>query len=209
MQGFDLFGDDDGTVFRDVIMLALLGFVTIVVLLLPHLNPPTKPTDQQQPGNLVVELHWPDDMNTDVDLWVQAPGDRPVGYSNRGGKIFNLLRDDMGLVNDTGKLNYEIAFSRGAPAGEYTVNLHLYSNTDVRKAVPAQVSVGIKRGESDPLEVIYREQLELVRTGQEITVVRFSLDEAAQVVPDSVHDLPRPLRSAHSAPPYPDGGHRG
>jgi len=207
MQGFDLFGDsDDGTVFRDVIMLALLGFVTIVVLLLPHLNPPTKTTDQQQPGNIVVELHWPDDMNTDVDLWVQAPGDKPVGYSNRGGRIFNLLRDDMGHINDSGKLNYEIAFSRGAPEGEYTVNLHLYSNTDARKTVPSQVVVGIKRGEQDPMQVIYREQVELARTGQEVTVVRFTLDANSKVVPDSVHNLPRRLRSAHS---FPTGGPAG
>jgi hypothetical protein len=197
MQGFDLFDDeDDGTVFRDVITLALLGFVAIVVLLLPHLNPPTKPTDQQQPGNIVVELHWPDDLNTDVDLWVQAPGDRPVGYSNRGGKIFNLLRDDMGHINDTGKLNYEIAFSRGAPAGEYTVNLHLYSNVAGRETVPAQVSVGIKRNEADPVETIHRETVDLLRTGQETTVIRFSLDEDSNVVDGSLHKFPRQLRSA-------------
>jgi hypothetical protein len=207
MQGFDLLDDnDDGTVFRDVIMLALLGFVTIVVLLLPHLNPPTKPTDQQQPGNIVVELHWPNDMNTDVDLWVQAPGDKPVGYSNRGGRIFNLLRDDMGHINDSGKLNYEIAFSRGAPEGEYTVNLHLYSNTDARKSVPSQVVVGIKRGENEAMRVIHREQVELARTGQEITVVRFSLDQNSEVLPNSLHKLPRRLRSAHN---YPFNGRAG
>ena len=39
METFD--GEDDATVFRDVILLALLGFMVIVVLLLPHLNPPT------------------------------------------------------------------------------------------------------------------------------------------------------------------------
>ena len=210
MHGFDPLGDnDDGTVFRDVIMLALLGFVTIVVLLLPHLNPPTKKTDARQPGNIVVELHWPDDMNTDVDLWVQAPGDKPVGYSNRGGRVFNLLRDDMGHINDTGKLNYEIAFSRGAPEGEYTVNLHLYSNTDPRKSVPSQVVVGIKRGEQAPMRVIHREQVELVRSGQEVTVVRFTLDENSEVLADSIHDLPRRLRSAHTFPASGPAGYNG
>ncbi len=210
MRGFDLFDDgDDGTVFRDVIMLALLGFVTIVVLLLPHLNPPTKPTDQQQPGNIVVELHWPDDMNTDVDLWVQAPNDKPVGYSNRGGRIFNLLRDDMGHINDSGNLNYEIAFSRGAPEGEYTVNLHLYSNTDSRKLVPTQVVVGIKKSETDPMRVIQKKNVELVRTGQEVTVVRFTLDRDSEVIPDSIHDLPRRLRSAHNYPLGGAGGQNG
>jgi len=210
MQGFDLFDDgDDGTVFRDVIMLALLGFVTIVVLLLPHLNPPTKPTEQQQPGNIVVELHWPDDMNTDVDLWVQAPGDRPVGYSNRGGRIFNLLRDDMGHINDAGQLNYEIAFSRGAPEGEYTVNLHLYSNSDSRRTVPAQVVVGIKKDEQRAMQIIYNKQVELAHIGQEVTVVRFSLDDHAQLLPGSIHDLPRRLRSAHNIPVVRPGGGNG
>jgi hypothetical protein len=35
-------GDDSGTVFRDVILLALAGFVFITVLLLPHINPKAK-----------------------------------------------------------------------------------------------------------------------------------------------------------------------
>jgi hypothetical protein len=34
------------------------------------------------------------------DLGVQAPGDVPVGYSNKSGGVFNLLRDDLGKVMD-------------------------------------------------------------------------------------------------------------
>lgn len=198
MQGFNLLDDgDDGTVFRDIILLALLGFVTIVVLLLPHLNPPTQVTESTpQPGNIVVELHWPNEMNTDVDLWVQAPGDVPVGYSNKGGAVFNLLRDDLGHINDTSELNYEIAFSRGAPAGEYTVNLHLYSNSSVRTIVPAEVVIGVKSDNDAPLKIIAKEHVELFHIGQELTVVRFSLDSQANLIPNSVHNLPKALRSA-------------
>ena len=29
-------------------------------------------------------------LDADVDLWVQAPNDTPVGYSNKGGDFFNL-----------------------------------------------------------------------------------------------------------------------
>ena len=40
MQLLDSAGDDDsGTVFRDIIMLALLGFVTFVIMLLPQNRP--------------------------------------------------------------------------------------------------------------------------------------------------------------------------
>ena len=130
MNDLDPFEDDEGsTVFRDVIMLALLGFVAIVVLLLPHLNPPVKAEESAvPPGNVIVEVRWPDEVDADVDLWVEAPSDVPVGYSNLGGLVFDLLRDDRGHDTDVSALNYEVAYSRGAPAGEYTVNLHLYSN---------------------------------------------------------------------------------
>ncbi len=197
MQDIDPFdGTDDGTVFRDVIMLALLGFVTIVILLLPHINPPVEATDPTRPpGNLVVELRWPDELDTDVDLWVQAPGDRPVGYSNRGGQVFDLLRDDLGHLGDATELNYEIAFSRGAPAGDYTVNLHLYRNNAGVLPVSAIVVVSSKADMNSPMRPIATRRVRLDRLGQELTVVRFSLDRDGRLVPGSIHDLERPLRS--------------
>lgn len=198
MQNLDQIDDDDDvTVFRDVIMLALLGFITIVILLLPHLNPPVEATEPSQPpGNIIVELRWPDDVDADVDLWVEAPGDSPVGYSNKGGRIFNLLRDDLGHSNDATKLNYEVAFSRGIPAGEYTVNLHLYRSKHRYLPISAVVAVGIKADRDAALLPIATGNVELVRVGQEITVVRFSIDEHGMLVPGSIHELQRELRAA-------------
>ena len=76
--------DDGGVVFRDLIMLMLSGFVTVSVLLLAHINAPGARTAQgmEPPGSVVVEARWPDGSEADVDLWVQGPGDVPVGYSN-------------------------------------------------------------------------------------------------------------------------------
>jgi hypothetical protein len=188
---------DDGTVFRDVITLALLGFVSVVILLLPHINPPTQAAEPTTvPGNLVVEVRWPDEVDADVDLWVEAPGDRPVGYSNKGGRIFNLLRDDLGRTGDATGLNYEIAYSRGAPAGEYTVNLHLYRNSGGTMPVPAVVAVTLKRSADAPGTPLASKRVELGHVGEEATVVRFALDDKAALVPGSLHDLPRPLRTA-------------
>ena len=81
MHGLDtLEGDSNDTVFRDVIMLALAGFIAIVILLLPHLNPPGKAVKTATPpGNVIVEIRWPETLDTDVDLWVQGPKDQPVG----------------------------------------------------------------------------------------------------------------------------------
>jgi hypothetical protein len=118
MHGLDsLDADSSDTVFRDVIMLALAGFVAIVILLLPHINPPGKEVKTATPpANVIVEIRWPETLYTDVDLWVQGPKDKPVGYSNQGGLIFNLLRDDLGHRDDISKVNYEVAYSRGRPA---------------------------------------------------------------------------------------------
>jgi hypothetical protein len=198
MQGLDpIDGDgDDGTVFRDVIMLALLGFVTIVILLLPHLNPPTKQdAAADPPGNVVVEIRWPDKDDADIDLWVQAPGDAPVGYSNKDGGVFNLLRDDLGHIQDLSSLNYEMAYSRGTPQGEYTVNLHLYRSRTTPLPIPVEVNIGIRKSNSESLVTVASNRVQLFHEGEELTVVRFRLSQLGRLVKGSVHDLPRILRN--------------
>lgn len=199
MQGLDGGFDDPGdTVFRDVIMLALAGFVTIVILMLAHINPKAKASTQEDappPGNVMVEANWPPDLDSDVDLWVQAPGDVPVGYSNKGGAVFNLLRDDLGHQLDLSGLNYESSFSRGVVPGEYTVNLHLYRNRARAVAVPVTVVVSVKPGPDRPARQVLMSKVTLSREGEERTVFRFGLTEAGGIVPGSVTSLPRPLRS--------------
>lgn len=201
MADDDIFGTDDdgGTVFRDVITLALCGFVSVVLLLLPHLNPPVVNAAAVDsitaPGNVIVELRWPDQANHDVDLWVQAPGDVPVGYSNKGGLIFNLLRDDLGRHGDPTDLNYEIAYSRGLPPGEYTVNVHLYRASDTLP-VATTIVVSAKASPEETARQLLTTKVELRREGEELTAFRFKLDEKGRLVHGTVHSLYRPLRSS-------------
>lgn len=193
-------GGDSETVFRDLILLALMGFVALVLLVLPHINPPTTGAAAiEPPGNVMVEVRWPDTVDADVDLWVEAPGDVPVGYSNKGGQVFNLLRDDLGHSADPTGLNYEMAFSRGAPAGAYTVNLHLYRGKPGILPVEAVVVVSVKRPEGRSVAPIATETVRLSRVGQEITALRFSLNADGDLVAGSLHQLPRPLRSAKAS----------
>ncbi len=202
MNAIDPASDDDGTVFRDVILLALFGFVTIVILLLPHINPPTQAKiTALPPGNIVVEVRWPDKIDADVDLWVQAPGDRPVGYSNRGGRVFNLLRDDLGHKGDLAKLNYEVAYSRGAPSGEYTVNLHLFRNVSGILPIRVEVIVSLRRKPYGPSTQITKRTITLRRLGEESTAVRFRLNQSGRLVPGSIHNLRRPLRTTWRSAP--------
>jgi hypothetical protein len=200
VNGLDQFGEEDsGTVFRDTIMLALAGFVSVVVLLLPHINPQAKQAEQvgdKAPGNVIVEIQWPDGIDADVDLWVEAPGDRPVGYSNKAGKYFNLLRDDLGKPLDVTNLNYEVAYTRGTPGGDYIVNLHLYRAIATALPINVQVVASLRataQGESQPLVTT---TAPLFRVGQELTAIRFRLDSKGHLIPGSVNSIFKPIRSA-------------
>ena len=178
----------------DVLANALLGFVCLVILILPHLNPPTAQADSHPPGNVIVEIRWPDGVDADVDLWVQAPGDVPVGYSNKGGRVFNLLRDDLGAGQAHDATNYEVTYSRGVPAGEWVVTVHAYS-TRVPYPVEVEVVVSVKRNPVDSAVKLFTRKVVLLRDGQELTVARFKLNEQGGMVGEP-HDLPKMLRSA-------------
>ena len=190
--------DDDGTstVFRDVIFLALAGFVAMVLLLLPHLNPPATASEGvPAPGNVIVEISWSEKVDADVDLWVQAPGDVPVGYSNKGGRLFNLLRDDLGGQSDVTNVNYEVSYSRGITPGEYVVNVHLYRDMSNQLPLPVSVSVSVKTSAQVAAKRILTTKLLMAHQGQEITAFRFELQADGKLVAGSVHDLPKALRS--------------
>jgi hypothetical protein len=201
MLGLDQDEDETGTVFRDVIMLALAGFVAMVILLLPHINPPGRAAQEntQPPGNVIVEVRWPDELDCDVDLWVEAPGDIPVGYSNKGGVIFNLLRDDLGRRADATGMNYEVSYSRGIVAGEYTVNVHLYRNAAGVFPIPVTIVTSVKKSAKESARQVLASNIELGREGQELTVYRFKLSEDGDLVPGSVHSVQRNLRSWRSS----------
>ena len=195
MEELDYFDEDDstGTVFRDVILLALIGFVAMVIMLLPHISPKKKETeDHKAPGNVIVEMHWPSEMTYDVDLWVKAPNEVPVGFWNQGAKIFNLLRDDLGTEGDATDENYEVSYSRGISPGEYVVNVHMYGNLGKGKSVPVKIVVSVKRPLEETRQIL-ETTVQLVRHNQEETAFRFRLDNDAELVPGSVSTLKRPL----------------
>ena len=189
---------DGGEVFRDVITLFLLGLVAIVMLMLPHLHPPGKADARTltEDESVIVEISWSGDSDTDVDLWVEAPGDHPVGYSSQNSPVFNLLRDDLGNRSDITDHNHEVAYSRGINPGEYTVNLHLF-RIDPRNPPPVAVAVQVfvKRTSGGKATKLLESIVELDALGRELTVFRFVLDETGRLDPESVHTLQKFLRN--------------
>ena len=118
-----------------------------------------------------------------------------VGYSNKGGVVFNLLRDDVGHSTDLTGLNYEFAYSRGVPTGGYTINVHLYRYKADVYPIPVTVAVSVKQSVQASAREILSTRVMLGKEGEEITAVRFRLDKDGQLVAGSVNNLPRPLRS--------------
>jgi len=183
----------NAVLFRDLLMNMLLGLTALVMLVLPTINPPAAANTESisPPGNMVVAISWPEG-GTDVDLWVSGPSEKKaVGYSNRGGQLFNLLRDDLGTTGDSMPFNYENAYSRGLTAGEYIVNIHGYS-LSAETTVNVEIRLG---GSVERMKLLLETSLTL-RQGQERTVVRFRLDAKGDVVPGSMSQVFSPLRSA-------------
>lgn len=187
------FEDDTNTVYKDMITLVLLGIVTMFIIVLFHINPVGEKNNSEikQPGNISVELLWPSESKMDIDLWVKAPGETQIGYSNKDGPTFNLVRDDVGVTNDPVQINYENAFSRGAPAGEYIVNVHLYNANVEPLPITVRVTVRIRRPDDpDGNETVLVKDVSLSYHKEEVTVFRFTLDDKAHIVPGSINDIP-------------------
>lgn len=183
--------------FRDTLLNLVLMFVVMVLLILPHLNPPSSKSEAEPPGNLIAHIVWPVG-DTDVDLWVDGPGEPvPVGYSNKGGLLWNLLRDDLGNSPDATPINFENAYSRGIVPGDYTINVHCYRCPQVPQNVAVEVSINTGEPGKSSLKPLVNTELKLVYSGQERTAIRFKLREDGTIEPGSMNAVFKALRSAN------------
>ncbi len=178
---------------RDMYSNVTLILTAVIVIVLTQVNPKAKPTEEnaKPPGAIAVSIAWPAG-NIDVDLWVSGPGEKKaVGYSNKAGVLFALLRDDLGVTNDSGPLNLENAFARDLPAGEYVINIHGFSIGAGSVRVHVEVALG-----RESMQLLVNTDLD-IRQKQERTIVRFTLDDQGRVVPGSVNQVFKALRSAN------------
>lgn len=176
----------------DMLVSLVAAFIALAILVE---DPKQTKADDKPPGALTIEAFWPDGINADIDLWIRAPGDRPVGYSNKDGAVFSLLRDDLGFVNDSSGRNFEVAYSRTLPPGEYVVNAHAYALRGTAPPVAVRLIVLERLPGASTVTLLERE-VPLSQEGQEATIVRFRLDEHGGLVAGSDNDLPIGLRSA-------------
>jgi len=182
------------TIFRDVTLLALSGFISIVILLLPWLNFQTKDIEIKEPvGSVIFELFWSEKIDADLDLWVRGPHDSAVGYAQPSGQVFNLLRDDRGLTADHTPLNYEISFTRGILTGEYQANVHLFKHSKSKTPIEATIIASLVTPDRGYRKEILGKKVMLSFEGKEKTVLRFKLDNNFKIVEGSVNSLRKSL----------------
>ncbi len=184
--------------FRDMLFLLVFAYLVVGAIALAHVRKQQEETSGAvPPGSVIVEIHWDDKIDADVDLWVQAPGDVPVGYSNKSGIVFNLLRDDLGHSGDPLSMNYEVAYGRGLWAGEYAVNAHLYRSVDHRFPIAVLATVSAHDPEGR-VHKLLQSTVELEYVGQETTIFRFKLDDKGNLMAGSLNRIHKDLRAAWS-----------
>lgn len=172
--------DPEFDVFTDLLFNALVGFAYLFFLAFALINPTAKTGMIDTNVKVLVTVSWPDNHPDDVDMYVQDPDGNIVWYNRREAGLMHLDRDDRGQFKDTllingveitNPLNQETVSFRGLMDGEYTINIvHFLANTDKPLAVSAKVE---KMNPS--VRVIYYGDVTVNGTGEERTVVRFTL----------------------------------
>lgn len=169
--------DSMPVVFRDLLMLLALLMLTLVVLLVPLIKIEKETSQSDKPaGDMLAEMVWDAESPADIDIWVQVPNGEKVGYSMPYGKIFNLVRDDLGRDVDFSGLNYEFIFSRGIPDGRYLFSVVYYSDNG-QGVKPEQVRVSIRHRKGRLMIVIHEGVLTLEYPGQEKAVISFEMKD--------------------------------
>ena len=181
--------------FIDLLFNVLIGFVFLFIVSFLLINPIAKRADIEVKAEFLITVFWPDNLEDDVDIYVEDPAGNLVWFKSREPGLMHLDRDDLGKRNDevvtaAGTIlfpeNREIVTLRGIVPGEYVVNVHCYFKVAVD---PVPVTVQIDK--INPYSVVLRETVDLANKGEEITVTRFSVNSKGEVT--NINKLPKKL----------------
>lgn len=175
----------------DVFVYILTVVVAIVAL--------SKVDDNKKKGNIIdpaqylIEMNWEDKSPNDLDLWVKNPNGDIVSFGNKDVGLMTLDRDDLGVNNSattvngivTNPVRREVVSLRGLMTGTYTVNVMMYTNRDGQVSHP---KITVRR--LNPYKEVLEKTIEVVATGQLVTVVNFTLDADGNVTQTNEDDTP-------------------
>jgi len=161
--------------FKGMQVLAFLFFIALLAI-----NPDAKAGKIDTKAEFIISMNWPDNHPDDLDLYVEDPAGNIVWFHQREAGFMVLERDDRGGTNDFVLVNNkkivmplreETVSIRGILPGEYTINVNHYMATTGK---PVPVSVKVEKI-NPVLEVVYYDTVNMEKTGQEKTIVRFTV----------------------------------
>ena len=177
---------DQFDVFTDLLFNALLGFVFMFLIAFMLINPISDTGKVDPKAEILITVTWPDGHPDDIDLYVEDPNGGVVWYHVKEAGLMHLDRDDRGNYRDTitvggekinNPLNQETVSLRGLIPGEFVVNIHHYLANGTGD-VPVEVKVEKLNPE---VTLVFYTTLQLDHKGQELTAVRFTLDDDGQI----------------------------
>lgn len=192
--------------FTDLLFNALLGFTLLFFVAILFVNPQARKGRVDMKAEYIISVTWPDHLADDIDLWVQDPLGETVSYLRKDAGWLHLDRDDRGEINDTiivngneivYPINQEVVTIRGMIAGEYTVNLYYYT---AKQTAPVETLVKVEKV-NPTLQTVYVRKIPLLQQDQEITAVRFNLNQ--QGIITETNQLQRILTPYALEPPLP------
>jgi hypothetical protein len=167
--------------FKGLQVLAFLFFIALLAI-----NPDAKAGKIDTKAEFIISMNWPDNHPDDLDLYVEDPAGNIVWFHQREAGFMVLERDDRGGTNDFVMVNNkkivmplreETVSIRGILPGEYTINVNHYMATTGK---PVPVSVKVEKI-NPVLEVVYYDTINMEKTGQEKTIVRFTVGQDGSV----------------------------
>lgn len=189
--------------FLDLLFNTLLCFAALFVLSFVLINPSKSDNNVKMKAEFMITVTWPKDLDDDVDMYVEDPQGNLVAFMRREEGLMHLDRDDLGQRNDIvqtpfgpieHKDNREIVTIRGIIAGEYVVNVHMYT----KRSEAEEVSVIIQLDKINPFSTITIKEVILKTIGDEETAFRFVLDKDGKVT--DINHLKKSLISKRGAP---------
>lgn len=196
--------DDDsdetlGVGWRDVLT-NLVGFMAAWVILFAALMSVEQAKTEdaaEPPGTMEMKMQYTNGP-IDVDLWVYSTGEElPVGFSRTSGKVWSLVRDDLGTSNDDPDFpaNIENMYARTAKPGHYIANVVCYTCHTFPVKVNLEIRIANMGGTAGS-RVLLSTTVELTKPRQEVTVVQFDLNKNGAIVNGSVSNVFKPLWQA-------------
>ena len=189
--------------FLDLLFNTVLCFAALFALSFILINPSKQDKNVEVKAEFISTVTWPNDLNNDVDTYVEDPQGRLVAFMRREEGLMHLDRDDVGKFNDIlstpfGDVEYnenrEVVTLRGTIEGEYVVNVHMYMQRSEQSPTPVRIQLD----KINPFQIVTVKDVVLDITGSEKTAFRFTVDKEGEV--SDVNELPKTL-TTETVPP--------